>query len=106
MYNVTPKQKEQYFKRQQQALDKINRAILQNVENNARVDIISSPLDNLTDFECMEIMLQSGVDVPDEVINDLVEDPSCQYSGYSALFEPYLTGTEKEIVETLLYRRR
>jgi hypothetical protein len=97
---------EEFFKKQQQALDKINKAMLQNVENNAKVDIISSPLDNLTDFEYMEIMLQSGVDVPDEVIDDLIEDPNCQYSGHSTLFEPYLTGTEKAIVETLLYRRR
>ena len=103
---MTPKQKEQYFRKQQEALDKINKAMLQNVENNARVDIVSSPLDNLTDFECMEIMLQSGVDVPDEVIDDLIEDPNCQYSGHSTLFEPYLTSAEKAIVETLLYRRR
>lgn len=97
---------EEFFKRQQQALDKINKAMFQKVENNARVDITSSPLDNLTDFECMEIMLQSGVNVPDEVIDDLVEDPGCQYSGHSTLFEPYLTSAEKAIVETLLYRRR
>lgn len=44
--------------------------------------------------------------MPDEVIDDLVEDPNCQYSGHSALFEPYLTDVEKAIVETLLYRRR
>lgn len=97
---------EEFFKKQQNALDRINKAVFQKVENSARVDIISSPLDSLTDFECMEIMLQSGVDVPDEVIDDLVEDPNCQYSGHSTLFEPYLTGTEKAIVETLLYRRR
>ena len=103
MPKITP---EEFFKKQQQALDRINKGVFQKVENNARVDIVSSPLDNLTDFECMEIMLQSGVDVPDEVIDDLVEDPHCQYSGHSTLFEPYLTGTEKEIVETLLYRRR
>lgn len=103
MPKLTP---EEFFKRQQQALDKINNAMFQKVENSAKVDIISSPLDNLTDFECMEIMLQSGVDVPDEVIDDLVEDPDCQYSGHSTLFEPYLTGTEKAIVEALLYRRR
>lgn len=103
MPKITP---EEFFKKQQQALDRINKGVFQKVENNARVDIVSSPLDNLTDFECMEIMLQSGVDVPDEVIDDLVEDPNCQYSGHSTLFEPYLTGTEKEIVETLLYRRR
>jgi hypothetical protein len=54
----------------------------------------------------MEMMLQPGVDVPDEVIDDLVEDPNCQYSGHSTLFEPYLTSAEKAIVETLLYRRR
>jgi hypothetical protein len=105
MYNDQSK-KEQYFKRQQQALDKINKAMLQNVENHARVDIISSPLDNLTDFERMEIILQSRGGVPDEVIDDLIEDPNCQYSGHSTLFEPYLTSTEKEIVEALLYRRR
>ena len=103
MPKITP---EEFFKKQQSALDKINKAMFQKVENNARVDIISSPLDNLTDFECMEIMLQSGFDVPDEVIDDLIEDPDCQYSGHSTLFEPYLTGTEKAIVETLLYRRR
>ena len=103
MPKTTP---EEFFKKQQQALDKINKNMFQKVENNARLDIVSSPLDNLTDFECMEIMLQSGVDVPDEVINDLVEDPDCQYSGHSTLFEPYLTGTKKAIVETLLYRRR
>jgi hypothetical protein len=103
MPKITP---EEFFKKQQNALDRINKAMVQKVENNARVDIISSPLDNLTDFECMELMLQSGVDVPDEVIDDLVEDPNCQYSGHSTLFEPYLTGTEKAIVETLLYRRR
>lgn len=103
MPKITP---EEFFKRQQQALDKINKAVFQKAENSARVDIISSPLDNLTDFECMEMMLQSGVDVPDEVIDDLVEDPNCQYSGHSTLFEPYLTNAEKAIVETLLYRRR
>jgi hypothetical protein len=103
MPKITP---EEFFKKQQNALDRINKAMVQKVENNARVDIISSPLDNLTDFECMELILQSGVDVPDEVIDDLVEDPNCQYSGHSTLFEPYLTGTEKAIVETLLYRRR
>lgn len=103
MPKVTP---EEFFKKQQQALDKVNKAVFQKVENSAKVDIISSPLDNLTDFECIEMMLQSGVDVPDEVIDDLVEDPNCQYSGHSTLFEPYLTSAEKAIVETLLYRRR
>lgn len=103
MPKVTP---EEFFKKQQQALDKINKAVFQKVENSARVDIISSPLDNLTDFECMEIMLQSGFDVPDEVVDDLIEDPDCQYTGHSTLFEPYLTSAEKAIVETLLYRRR
>ena len=103
MPKITP---EEFFKKQQQALDKINKNIFQKVENSARLDIISSPLDNLTDFECMEIMLQSGFDVPDEVIDDLIEDPNCQYSGHSTLFEPYLTSAEKAIVETLLYRRR
>ena len=92
MPKTTP---EEFFKKQQQALDKINKAVFQKVENSARVDIISSPLDNFTDFECMEIMLQSGVNVPDEVIDDLVEDPNCQYSGHSTLFEPYLTNAEK-----------
>lgn len=103
MPKITP---EEFFKKQQQALDKINKDVFQKVENSAKLDIISSPLDNLTDFECMEIMLQSGVDVPDEVIDDLIEDPNCQYSGHSTLFEPYLTSAEKAIVETLLYRRR
>ena len=103
MPKVTP---EEFFKKQQNALDKINKAAYQKVENSARLDIISSPLDNLTDFECMEIMLQSGANVPDEVIDDLIEDPDCQYSGHSTLFEPYLTSAEKAIVETLLYRRR
>jgi hypothetical protein len=102
MPKITP---EEFFKKQQEALDKINKDVFQKVENSARVDIISSPLDNLTDFECMEIMLQSGVDVPDEVIDDLIEDPDCQYTGHSTLFEPYLTSAEKAIVETLLYRR-
>jgi hypothetical protein len=88
MPKITP---DEFFKKQQNALDKINKAVVQKVENNAKVDIISSPLDNLTDFECMEIMLQSGVDVPDEVIDDLIEDQDCQYSGHSTLFEPYLT---------------
>jgi hypothetical protein len=103
MPKITP---EEFFKKQQEALDKINKAVFQKVENSARVDIISSPLDNLTDFECMEIALQSGIDVPDEVIDDLIEDPDCQYTGHSTLFEPYLTSAEKAIVETLLYRRR
>lgn len=102
MPKITP---EEFFKKQQNALDRINKGVSE--EGNVKwINNISSPLDNLTDFECMEIMLQSGVDVPDEVIDDLVEDPNCQYSGHSTLFEPYLTGTEKAIVETLLYRRR
>jgi hypothetical protein len=103
MPKTTP---EEFFKKQQEALNKINKNMFQKVENSAKLDIISSPLDNLTDFECMEIMLQSGVDVPDEVIDDLIEDPDCQYTGHSTLFEPYLTSAEKAIVETLLYRRR
>ena len=102
MPKITP---EEFFKKQQNALDRINKGVSE--ESNVRwINNISSPLDNLTDFECMEMMLQSGVDVPDEVIDDLIEDPNCQYSGHSTLFEPYLTGTEKAIVETLLYRRR
>jgi hypothetical protein len=102
MPKVTP---EEFFKKQQNALDRINKGVSE--ESNIKwINNTSSPLDNFTDFECMEMMLQSGVDVPDEVIDDLVEDPNCQYSGHSTLFEPYLTGTEKAIVETLLYRRR
>ena len=100
MPKLTP---EEFFKRQEDALNRINKSIY---ERSKLTQPTQSPLDNLTDFECMEIMLQSGSDVPDEVIDDLIEDPNCQYSGHSALFEPYLTGTEKEIVELLLYRRR
>lgn len=102
MPKITP---EEFFKKQQNALDRINKGVSE--ESNVKwINNTSSPLDSLTDFECMEIMLQSGVDVPDEVIDDLVEDPNCQYSGHSTLFEPYLTNAEKAIVETLLYRRR
>lgn len=100
MPKLTP---EEFFKRQEDALNRINKSIY---ERSKLTQPTQSPLDSLTDFERMEIMLQSGVDVPDEVIDDLIEDPGCQYSGHSTLFEPYLTGTEKEIVETLLYRRR
>lgn len=98
MPKLTP---EEFFKRQEDALDRINKSIY---ERSKLTQPILSPLDNLTDFERMEIVLQSGVDVPDEVIDDLVEDPDYQYSGHSTLFEPYLTDVEKAIVETLLYR--
>lgn len=102
MPKLTP---EEFFKKQENALNRINKGVSE--ESNVRwINNPSSPLDNLTDFECMEIMLQSGVDVPDEVIDDLVEDPNDQYSGHSTLFEPYLTSNEKAIVERLLYRRR
>ena len=100
MPKLTP---EEFFKRQEDALNRINKSIY---ERSKLTQPTQSPLDSLTDFERMEIMLQSGVDVPDEVIDDLIEDPDCQYSGHSALFEPYLTDVEKAIVETLLYRRR
>lgn len=104
MPKVTP---EEFFKKQEKALNKVNKLMENNpntpFEYKADIPLCSK---QLTDFEFMEVVLQSGVGVPDEVIDDLVEDPNNQYSGQSTLFEPYLTGTEKAIVETLLYRRR
>lgn len=53
MPKLTP---EEFFKRQEDALNRINKSIY---ERSKLTQPTSSPLDSLTDFERMEIMLQS-----------------------------------------------
>ena len=66
-----------------------------------------SRLDNMTDAEFMDTIISIGIPVPDEVINDFVDDPNNQYSGASTLFgPPYTTNPEQEIIDVFLKRRR
>ena len=66
-----------------------------------------SRLDNMTDAEFMDTIISIGIPVPDEVINDFVDDPHNQYSGVSTLFgPPYITKPEQEIIDVFLKRRR
>lgn len=66
-----------------------------------------SRLDNMTDAEFMDTNISIGVHVPDEVIDDFVDDPHNQYSGVRTLFgPPYITKPEQEIIDVFLKRRR